>query len=48
MATWIVGGAVLIIVGGILWKMILNRRQGKNTCSGNCGNCRMNCDSRAR
>jgi hypothetical protein len=47
MATWIVGGAVLIIVGGIIWRMILGRKQGKGCC-GDCGSCRMNCDARPR
>ena len=48
MANWIVGGAVLIIVGGIVWKMIADKRQGKHSCSGNCQNCHMSCASRTK
>ena len=48
MANWIVGGAVLIIVGGIVWKMIADKRQGKHSCSGNCQNCHMSCTSRTK
>ena len=48
MATWIIGGIVLVIVGAILWKMINDRRQGKSTfsgCSGNCQSCHSSCSS---
>ncbi len=39
MATWIVGGAVLLIVAAILWRMIQKKRSGKGGCSGSCGHC---------
>ena len=45
MATWIVGGIILCVVGGIVWKMIADRKHGKNTCGGNCRNCHMSCQS---
>ena len=48
MATWIVGGVVLIIVGGIVWKMIADRRHGKSSCGGNCQNCHMSCGAKPR
>ncbi|MFH1513688.1 MAG: FeoB-associated Cys-rich membrane protein [Bacillota bacterium] len=48
MATWIVGGAVLVTVGGIVWKMISDRRHGKNACGGNCQSCRMSCSARPK
>jgi hypothetical protein len=48
MATWIVGGVVLLIVGGIVWEMIANRRNGKNSCGGDCANCRMSCENKPR
>ena len=28
MATWIVGGVVVLIVGAIVWKMIRDKRNG--------------------
>ncbi len=48
MATIIVGGVVLLIVGGIAWKMISDRRHGKHSCSGNCQSCHMSCGTNAR
>jgi len=39
MATWIVGGIVLLVVGFILWKMGRDRRNGKSACGGNCSHC---------
>ena len=38
MATWIVGGVLLLIVGGIVWKMIRDKRAGKG-CGGDCSHC---------
>lgn len=46
MATWIVGGVIVLITGGILWKLIADRRHGKSTCSGNCQSCHMNCHTK--
>ncbi len=48
MATYIVGGVVLLIVGAILWKIIADRRHGKNCCGGDCQNCRMSCGTHTR
>ena len=45
MATWIVGGVVVLIVGSIIWKMLADKRQGKHSCSGNCQNCSMSCSA---
>jgi len=46
MATWIIGGIVLLIVGGIVWKILADKRQGKAPCGGNCRNCHMNCHTK--
>ena len=45
MATWIVGGVLLLIVGAIVWKMIKDKKAGKGGCScgGNCGQCAGHC-----
>ena len=48
MATWIVGGVVLLIVGGIVWKMTADRRKGKNACGGDCAHCGMSCSARTK
>ena len=37
MATWIVGGVVVLIVGAIIWKMIRDKRNGTGGCGGDCG-----------
>ena len=37
MATWIIGGALVIIVSAVVWKMISDRRKGKHSCSCGCG-----------
>ena len=39
MATWIIGGILLLIVAGIVWKMIRDRRAGKGSCGGDCSCC---------
>ena len=39
MATWIVGGALAVLVGAIVFKMVRDRRNGKGGCSCNCGGC---------
>ena len=38
MATWIIGGALAVIVAAIVIQMI--KRRGKGGCSGDCGHCR--------
>ncbi|MDD3335922.1 MAG: FeoB-associated Cys-rich membrane protein [Eubacteriales bacterium] len=45
MATWIVGGVLVLIVGAIVWKMVKDRRQGKTACScgGDCAHCHGSC-----
>ncbi|HPF86970.1 MAG TPA: FeoB-associated Cys-rich membrane protein [Candidatus Limiplasma sp.] len=48
MVTWIVGGIVVVIAGGIIWKMISDHRHGKHSCGGNCQNCHMSCASRTK
>ena len=42
MATWIVGGVLLVIVGAIIWKMIKDKKSGNSACScgGDCGKCK--------
>lgn len=42
MATWIVGGVLLVIVGAVIWKMIKDKKSGNSACScgGDCGNAR--------
>lgn len=37
MATWIIGGVLVVIVGAVVWKMISDRRKGKHSCSCGCG-----------
>ena len=39
MATWIVGGVLLVIVGAVIWKMIKDKKSGNSACScgGDCG-----------
>lgn len=39
MATWIVGGALALLVGAIVWKMIRDKRAGKGGCSCGCDHC---------
>lgn len=36
MATWIIGGALVVIVGAVVWKMISDKRKGKHSCSCGC------------
>jgi len=45
MATWIVGGVLLLIVGAVIVKMIKDKKAGKGGCSCgcNCGACSGNC-----
>ena len=41
MATWIVGGVVVLIVAAVVWKMIRDKRAGRGACScgGDCSSC---------
>ncbi len=45
MVTVIVGGVVLLVVVAILWKMISDKRKGKNSCScgSDCSHCHGAC-----
>ena len=40
MGTILVGAVVLALVGGIVWRMVKNLRQGKGNCGGDCSQCR--------
>ena len=40
MGTILVGAVVLALVGGIVWRMVKNHRQGKENCGGDCSKCR--------
>ncbi len=42
MINWLIGGALLLAVGAILWKMIKDRRAGKSACAcgGDCSHCK--------
>ena len=40
MASWIVGGAVALLVGAIVWKMVKDNRSGKGHCGCDCASCR--------
>ena len=44
MATWIIGGALVVIVGAVVWKMISDKRKGKHSCSCGCS-CGCSCES---
>lgn len=45
MATWIIGGVLLLIVGAIVWKMVKDKKAGKGSCSCgcDCASCSGNC-----
>ena len=45
MATWLISGVLLVIVGAIVRKMIKDKKAGKGCCScgGNCSGCPGNC-----
>ena len=40
MATWVVGIVVVLIVAGVIWKMVSDKRNGKGGCGGNCSHCK--------
>lgn len=50
MATWIVGGALLLMVGLILWKLVRDKRRGKGACAcgGDCAHCRAACSAQPK
>lgn len=50
MATWIVGGILVLIVGAIVWKMARDKKQGKGGCScgGDCAHCHASCSSQPK
>jgi len=39
MATWLIGGALALIVAAVVVKMVRDKRAGKHSCSGDCGKC---------
>ena len=36
MASWIIGGVLIVIVGAVVWKMVSDKRKGKHSCSCGC------------
>ena len=42
MATWIIGGILVMVVDTIIWKMMKDKREGKGACAcgGDCGHCK--------
>ena len=42
MATWIIGGILVMVVGAIVWKMMKHKREGKGACAcgGDCSHCK--------
>ena len=45
---YLVGGALLILVGAAVWKMIDDRRNGNSACGGGCARCHGACPARRR
>ena len=43
MATAIVALVLLLIVGAIGYGMVKDKKKGKHSCGGDCGNCRGGC-----
>ena len=43
MATIIVGGILLAIIGRVRWKMIRDKKNGKSSCGGDCAHCKGHC-----
>lgn len=39
MATYLIGGALALIVAAIIWKMVRDRQKGKSSCGCDCGGC---------
>ncbi len=50
MATYLVGGALVLIVALIIAKMIRDKKNGKSSCgcSGNCAQCRAACTTHTK
>jgi len=48
MATWIIGGLLVLTVAGIIWKMIRDHRNGKGSCGGDCAHCHAACGTQNR
>lgn len=48
MATWIVGGVVVLVVGAIIWKMVSDKRSGKGGCGGDCAHCHGACGDQSK
>ncbi len=48
MATWIVGGILLLIVIAILRKMLTDRRHGKSACGCDCAHCHGGCSAQPK
>lgn len=40
MATAIVGGVLLVIVGAIIYSLIKGKKNGKHICGGDCAHCK--------
>lgn len=42
MATWLVGGALALIVAAVIVKMVRDKKSGKGSCScgGDCSRCK--------
>ncbi len=43
MATWIVGGVLLLIVAAIVWKLLKDKGARKGGCGCNCSRCSAGC-----
>ncbi|HIS42169.1 MAG TPA: FeoB-associated Cys-rich membrane protein [Candidatus Limiplasma pullicola] len=39
MATWIVGGVVLLAAAAAIWKIVRDRKKGACSCGGDCSRC---------
>lgn len=39
MATWIVGGVLVLAVAAVIWKLIRDKRSGRGGCNGDCSRC---------
>ncbi len=50
MATWIVGGVLVLIVGAIVWKLVKDKKSGKSACAcgGDCAHCHAACSSQPK
>ena len=50
MATWLVGCALAVLIGAIVCRMIINRKNRKGTCAcgGDCAHCGAACSQGKR